>query len=64
MALTRQDIAGQVLWTSVLNGEQVKFVTTDTALIVTERGVVDEHVIGVELVDQSGKRLAWSVRSQ
>lgn len=61
--LRRHEGEGRVVWSSTLNGERCDFVTDDPTLVVTEQGIANSDLVGVELVDQDGVRRAWSVRS-
>lgn len=60
--MQRREMAGHVIWSGTLNGEPWQFVTDDPTLVLTERGIADGKIIGVEVVDQNGLRRAWSAR--
>lgn len=62
MAVHRHEMDGAVLWTAALNGERVQYVSDDPALVLVERGIADGQRVGVELVDEAGKRRAFAVR--
>ena len=63
MALHREQIGDLVRWTSTLNGERCEFLTSDASLVLTERGIANGELVGVELVDQHDVRRAVSVRT-
>lgn len=57
---TEADIA--VLWHASLNGEWCAYATTDHALVLHEEGIATDRLIGVALVDESGREYARSTR--
>lgn len=60
MTLHRIEREDGVTWIANLNGVQYQYMTADKDLVLHEEGIADGTRVGLRLVDQHGKAVAYS----